>query len=711
MRDLYVTPVRQLFAFTLSILLISQVVISFFAWSVIEEKIRPELDRKALVVATSVNNKIVRALDYGIPFQRLTGVGDFFDQILKENDDIAFLAIVGRDGKILHSSGVDPSQLAAALPKVGTGSEPLSALPLPVKLTAEPAGWQSGNFFDTTNLIRHNGEAVGVLHVGVNQSFIASKISGLRYDIGIILLTSMLIAFEILLFIVSINYLEPMRQIAELMARMAAGDFSNMAAISVKESIGSLAARLNRIGARVNQQFTDVMRAAAEAASGSLAAGVASGALIRQLNARYVFAEGGAVHNLVQQRIVSIRILTFLFMFAEMLSRSFLPIYIGTLPDPGLGLAADFTASIPITAYLLSVACSLPLAGRWSDRMGRRSSYSLGAVILIVGLIGTGLAPSFSALLLARTLSGIGYALLFMTCQGYVVDNTDDGNRSQGTAAFVSAIMVSEICAPAVGGILADRIGYQLVFVFGAVIAFLAIFLAIRILDNKSARGKVSAKKKSSPIALLVRNYRFMAISILVGIPAKLLLSGFLIYLVPVILTGWHSSMSEIGRYAMIYGILTLALAPACAHITDRYRAHTLMVGAGGILAGAGLLSILLDATTNSVLIGITALGLGQAMSISAQLGLVTNVTRAEAQVEGTTAVLGIFRLIERLGGAAGPAVAGALVAIYGPTKAMAALGGFSVLSAAAFLMIFFVGGLRFDAAGNSKKLAEGDAA
>ena len=695
MRDLYLTPVRRLFAFALLVLLLSQAAISWFAWSVIEEQIRPELDRKALTVAISVNNKIIRALDYGIPFDRLAGIQDFFEQILKENDDLAYLVIVDTAGKAMHASGLQAEQLGAALPGVDAAATQQVGLPVHLPSSVSSNDRQASNFLDTPVVIRHHGEVVGFLHVGVDQSFIASRISGLRYDIGIILLTSMLIAFEVLLFIISLNYLEPMRQIAELMGRMAAGDFSYLAIVTVKESIGSLAARLNRIGVQMNLHYTALVQNAAEAATRGPGQGVAAGALLARLRAAYVFADDGGTRGLVQQRIVSIRILTFLFMFAEMLSRSFLPLYVGTLPGPGFGIAGDFAASIPITAYLLGVACSLPFAGRWSDRTGRRSSYTLGAAILIAGLLCTGLANGFYGLVLARVISGAGYALMFMACQGYVIDNTDDSNRSQGIAAFVSAIMVAEICAPAVGGILADRIGYQLVFVFGAVIALLAALLAIRTLDNSRARGVSDVKQRGGAFALLLKNSRFMAISILVGIPAKLLLSGFLIYLVPVILTGLNSSKSEIGRYAMLYGILTLSLTPLFAHFADRFRAHAWMVGVGGLLTGAALLPILFEASTGNVLLGIAALGFGQAMSISAQLGLVTKVTKAEAATEGATAVLGIFRLIERLGGAAGPAIAGALAALVGPARAMAALGALGVVSSVLFLIIFAISNAR----------------
>lgn len=676
-RDLYITPTRSLFAFALLLLLLSQAAISFHAWSVIEEKIRPELDRKAVTVGASVAGKVARALDYGIPFTRLEGVEDFFSEILKENSDVAFLALADRDGHIAFSSGIDRRK---AVPLGQIRHEALQAVGI------ELAG---RHFFDTPVPIRHENHIVGMLHVGVDKGFIASRISDLRYDITIILLTSMLIAFEILLFIVTLNFSGPMRQIAELMSRMASGDFSYRALIGARESLGSLAQRLNQIVNRINQAFSEWMCAASDIASRDPEKARSVSDMLARLKERYVFAETGTTHDLAQQRIVSIRILTFLFMFAEMLSRSFLPLYIGTLPDPGFGFAPDLSTSIPLTANLLGVACSMPFAGRWSDRVGRRNSYTIGALVVVAGLIGTGAATGFFALLAARVLAGIGYALMFMSCQGYVIDHSDESNRSSGIASFVGAIMVSEICAPAVGGILADRIGYRLVFAFGAAIVLAAMALAYRTLDNRSARDAAASDARARPFAALTANFRFMALSMLAGIPAKLLLSGFLIYLVPVILAGFGSSKSEIGRYAMTYGVMALALTPLFAKIADRYRIHAPMVGAGGILTGVGLLSILYDASPNAVLFGITMLGLGQSMSIPAQLALVTQVTRKEAQVTGTATVLGVFRLIERLGGAAGPAMAGALSSLYGPADAMAVLGAFSAVSSLLFLVIF----------------------
>ncbi|WP_334190282.1 MFS transporter [Noviherbaspirillum sp.] len=687
---LYTLPVRRLFIFALLVLLVSQSAISLFAWSVIEKKVAPELDRKATTVGKLVVDKITRALDHGIPFNRLEGVDDFFNDILKENEDIGFLAITAPDGTVLVASGVSQQFAESALPKI-TAATVAKTRHIVTQEARQGTESKEKSYVDTPAFIRHQGKMVGVLHVGVDQSFIASKISEVRYDIGIILLTSMLIAFEILLFVISRNFSGPMRQIAELMTRMASGDFSHRAVVTVRERIGSLAEQLNRISAQINQAFAQSARTVSDAATASSDAKEFCKAILGRMTSRYVFVEGDTPRELLQKKVVAVRILTFLFMFAEMLSRPFLPLYAGTLPNHGIGLPPDFLSSLPITAYLLGVALSMPFAGRWSDLVGRRRSYMTGAMIVTAGLLLTGLVPDFFVLVGARAMTGVGYAVMFMACQGYIIDNTENSNRGQGIAMFVGAIMVAEICAPAVGGILADRVGYRLVFMFGALIAVLAAVLATGILDNRRRRPPAASRQQAQkPFRKLAGNYRFGALAVLSGIPAKLIYSGFLIYLVPVLLTELGSSKSEIGRYAMIYGVVALALAPVFARIADRYNAYVGMVSLGGLLTGGGLLPILLGANPNSVMLGIAALGLGQSMSISAQLVLVARVTKREAEAAGTTAILGVFRLVERLGAAAGPAITGAIVASFGTVSAMAALGIFGVISSVLFSLIFF---------------------
>lgn len=664
---LYGRPVRQLFAFVLALLVIVQAALSLYAWSLSEQRLLPELGRKAHTAGVALSAQIVRALGYGIPLQRLEGVQEYFADVLKDNRDLAYLRVTDRNGTVLYGS-----------------------------TTADSSAPE--RFLDSAVPLVHDGKTVGHLHVGVDHRYIAARIRELRYDIGIVLVTSLLIAFEILWFVVTLNFTAPMRHMVTMMARMAEGDFRQRPAPPPGAPI---AAHVHGLSARLNREY-DALQSRADTLRHSDPLRVARAEpLLQRLKSRYLFG-ASSEGEVVEHRVVLVRVLSFLFMFAEMLSRPFLPVYAASLPAAGLD--AGLHASLPITAFLLGVALTMPFAGGWSDRLGRRSSYIGGALTVMTGLAVTALVPDYLALVMARAVTGAGYAVMFMACQGYVFDHTDTGNRAKGMALFVGAIMVAEICAPAVGGILADRIGYRMVFLLGAAVALCAALLAALVLHSaareaEDARALAGAPPGPAPavapgasmalLARLARNRRFMALSILSGIPAKFLYSGFLIFLVPVLLSSLGLSKSEIGRYTMLYGFSSLLLAPLFAHMADRYNAYARLVAAGGILTGLGMLPVYLGASGNMVLLGIAALGVGQSMSISAQLVLVARVTRGEAGEAGTGPIVGLFRLLERLGAAAGPLVTGMLVARYGAPQAMLALGCFALLSSIAFGLVF----------------------
>ena len=667
---LYARPVRQLFVFALALLLATQVALSFYAWTLSERKLLPELGRKAHSAGVSLASKLDRALGYGIPLERVEGVPDYFADVLRQNSDLAYLRVTDRHGAILYGS----AQADTASPD---------------------------EFLDTPIALVHDGVQVGALHVGVDQRYIAARVQELRYDIGIVLLTSLLIAFEILWFVVTLNFTAPMRQIVALMTSIAAGDFRHRAQTGEHSS---LAARLNGLTSQVNHSFAGLRDKASALAGADPRRKASSETVLQRLRSVYAFAESGTDGDLTQQRIVLVRVLSFLFMFAEMLSRPFLPVYAASLSGAGLALPEGLRASLPITAFLLGVALTMPFAGRWSDQVGRRSSYIAGALLVMAGLATTGLVPHYLVLVAARACTGVGYALMFMACQGFVFDNTDSGNRGKGMALFVGAIMVAEICSPAVGGILADRIGYRMVFILGAIVALIAAGIAGAVLDNRSRAGSAqpatgganaAGAPQRAPLLKLARNRRFLALSVLSGVPAKFLYSGFMIFLVPLLLSGLGNSKSEIGRYTMLYGLSCLVLAPLFAQIADRYNAYAHLVAAGGLLTGLGMLPVMNGASANLVMLGVAALGVGQAMSISAQLVLVARVTQAEAREAGTGPIMGVFRLLERLGAAAGPVVTGALVTQWGAQQAMVTLGAMGLCSSLLFALVFLLNGRR----------------
>ena len=122
--------------------------------------------------------------------------------------------------------------------------------------------------------------------------------------------------------------------------------------------------------------------------------------------------------------------------------------------------------------------------------------------------------------------------------------------------------------------------------------------------------------------------------------------------------------------------------------IGDRYRCHFPLVIAGGLISGISMMPIAFEPSIRMVLLGILGLGLGQAMSISSQLTLISRSAQAGDSPESASSVLGTFRLIERIGGALGPVIAGIIALRLGPLSAIPILGAVMVSSTIFCLLI-----------------------
>jgi predicted MFS family arabinose efflux permease len=241
---------------------------------------------------------------------------------------------------------------------------------------------------------------------------------------------------------------------------------------------------------------------------------------------------------------------------------------------------------------------------------------------------------------------------------------------------FVGSVLAASICGPAIGGILADRIGYRWTFAIGSSMAVLAALLAWRLLRTaQESPGPQRRPLRFRDVGVVLRNPRFLALISLGAMPAKIILTGFLYYLAPLYLAHLGNSQSATGRIMMVYGLMMVLMTPLAARTADRVGRPMLFVVLGGLFSGIGLLGVLWSAKTEMVLLGIVVLGLAQAVSITPQLSLVPVACPDECKAMGQVTVIGFFRLFERIGSALGPLLAALLLRTFDYVSAIVAIG------------------------------------
>src|SRR5262249_48658842 len=135
-----------------------------------------------------------------------------------------------------------------------------------------------------------------------------------------------------------------------------------------------------------------------------------------------------------------------------------------------------------VTAYLLASTAATPIFGKLSDLYGRRLLLLAGLLIFIVGSIGCALAPSMVALILARAVQGLGGGALLALPNAIIGDVVPPRERGRYQGFFASVFALSSIAGPVLGGVLAERFSWTLIFWINLPLGLLALYVSARAL-------------------------------------------------------------------------------------------------------------------------------------------------------------------------------------------------------------------------------------
>lgn len=650
---------RRIQILTVIILLATLVGFSLFAMQTFETRLAPEIGKKSATLGRILTAQIERAVGYGIPFARLTGMDPFLASLLQDNPEVAYVLVTDAAGTVQYAAGIGATEGKSAL----VGSEPVLA-------DSGIAQTRSvGTFYDTVLAVKHGDNRIGAVHIGVRQSFVRGQLTEIGYDVLTVLAVALLLAFEIMAVLVTLRIARPMAHAERLLDRIERGDFRYGSSDLNSHATGRFMTTLATLTRHIHERYWRLVQESDELKAGQIDPKIVTRieAALRQLTARFRFlAPGTAPISLREPSLAAVRGPLFLFVFAEELSRPFMPLYIHQLhqanPVAIPGLSEDMVIGLPIALFMLCMAIATPFAGPWADRWGTRRLFVAALLPGLAGTIGTATAGSVLDLLLFRGLSAVSYAMATIACQSYIAQTAPTGGRASAMVVFVGSIMLAAICGSAIGGVLADRIGYRATLLIAASMIPLAVLLLLTLLDKtppaiKSALDR-SGQSGWRAFGALLGNPRFLMLMLGSAIPAKMILTGFLFFLAPLYLRhlGYDSATS--GRVMMSYFALMILLGPMAARWADQSDRHRTFVILGSLLSGTGVLSMLYWNNLEAVLAGVTALGAGQALLTAPTLALIPELCPRECQQFGQATVFSALRVIERIGSVAGPLLA-----------------------------------------------------
>ncbi len=117
-----------------------------------------------------------------------------------------------------------------------------------------------------------------------------------------------------------------------------------------------------------------------------------------------------------------------------------------------------------VNAFTLTFAVLLPTGAALGDRFGRRRMFCVGIAVFTVGSVLAALAPTASALVLARAVQGLGGAIYVPLTLTILVAATPPARRGAAIGAWGGLGSLGAALGPVTGGALAQAVGWHAVF-------------------------------------------------------------------------------------------------------------------------------------------------------------------------------------------------------------------------------------------------------
>jgi EmrB/QacA subfamily drug resistance transporter len=137
-----------------------------------------------------------------------------------------------------------------------------------------------------------------------------------------------------------------------------------------------------------------------------------------------------------------------------------------------------------LNAYNVALAALFVPAGRLADLLGRRRLFQIGLALFTLSSAACAVAPSIGLLIAARSVQGIGAAILVPASLGLLLPAFAIEERATAVGLWSASAAVASGIGPTLGALLIHADDWRLVFLVNVPIGILAIVLAQRLLSE-----------------------------------------------------------------------------------------------------------------------------------------------------------------------------------------------------------------------------------
>lgn len=366
-----------------------------------------------------------------------------------------------------------------------------------------------------------------------------------------------------------------------------------------------------------------------------------------------------------------------------------------------------------VTSYALVYAIGIPLYGRISDVFGIRRIFTIGLLAFATGCLISVLAPTLPLLVIGRIIQASGGAAVAALALVVIAKVIPEDNRGAAMGLVGASVGIGQAIGPMAGGLIGDLLGWRGLFVGPLVLVLVMIPLARRVLPDPPVSGErrfdlmggtlfglgaggflfgITQGQTVGFYQALPRGSFLIAVIAIVGFATRirttadpfmpprlfrnrayrsLVIAGFLfmlgniatLVLIPLTMVDVNDLSIREAGFVLTPGAIAIAIeSPYIGKLSDRIGVWRPML-AGLTVMTLAVLFLSTVAPGGSSLAtagGVLVMGIGFGM-VSSPLNSAAVSTLA---AEDIGAGMGIFAGMNFLGGGAGPALVGTLLAM-----------------------------------------------
>lgn len=365
----------------------------------------------------------------------------------------------------------------------------------------------------------------------------------------------------------------------------------------------------------------------------------------------------------------------FLAVFVESLSYPILPHFAQQLAT-SMGVSASY-ASTPFMIYYAMFGLALIIALPLEKRFGPRTLMIAGLALCGASYFALSFDADFLTLVASRAMAGIGQGIMFIGVQSFALNQSRTNQRTQAAGIIVFGFQAGTLAGMAIGSLLVNYLEIPGLFSLATAVSLLTCLYIFGIVpDLRASKNEAYQHRVKGgwhEFVSILRDSQFLRSMALIGVPTKAVMTGVVLFAMPLLLRQSGYMQEDVGQMTMIYAASVVIISHLVSRYVDRTGSVEGILLMGALLSGAGLLLISyagqdvtareMHATihtsfafgTSLMVLGVAILGVAHGL-INAPI--VTNVANAPIATDlGAARVAAAYRLMERVGHITGPLI------------------------------------------------------